>query len=461
MANITGTDGNDTLTGTAGDDTILGLGGNDQIIATAGSDIIDGGVGNDVLDYSNFNFQLGLRLGFTESTIGKIASIDNGEDKIKNVETIIGSLNPPEDNIIQGFELPKGTNKDIDLSKNLVTYFNSNDSQKLAVKNFNKIAAGDGNNRLKGNDSNNFIEGGEGNDFIIGTKGNDTLVGGNGNNTLDYSNIDHSVNISASWYLDSNPRNGSEALVSNLKSNKSDFETDSLSGFQKIIAPNKKTNTFDASASNNIASLDVNLVNNSIEVHVPPNNLGPIGLPFPQQFELINFVNVVGSKNNDKIVGANKKGELTGGGGNDTITGGSKNDRITGTDGIARGVGEVDILTGGGGRDQFILGDTNGAYYVSKGKDDYALITDFNLFQDSISIGNLKNYSFAASGNNTIDLYSGKDINTRDLIAKIQFAGGISAANSNSHSVMEASSSIDIITSKIDTLSGASSTDNS
>jgi hypothetical protein len=150
---------------------------------------------------------------------------------------------------------------------------------------------------------------------------------------------------------------------------------------------------------------------------------------------------------------------LTGGGGSDSITGGSKNDRLTGTDSTARGVGEVDTLTGGGGRDRFILGDKNGAYYVGNGSNDYATITDFNLFQDSIDLGSLKNYSFALEGTNTIDLFSGKDVNTRDLVAKIQIAGGISSVASNSRSIAGASPNLDSIISKIDVLSGTASSD--
>ena len=177
-----------------------------------------------------------------------------------------------------------------------------------------------------------------------------------------------------------------------------------------------------------------------------------------RQIEVVNFVNAIGTKGDDKIVGANKNSELTGGGGNDTITGGNKKDILTGTDSTARGVGEVDILTGGGGRDKFILGDTNGAYYVGKGNDDYATITDFNLFQDSISIGSLKDYSFAAGGNNTINLYSGKDVQTRDLVAKIQLAGGISTVNSIARSLAGSSQNLDTIISKIDIISGTNPT---
>lgn len=170
-----------------------------------------------------------------------------------------------------------------------------------------------------------------------------------------------------------------------------------------------------------------------------------------QQIEAINFVNVIGSDNNDTIVGANKNGILTGGRGNDNITGGNKSDTITGSDITARDVGEVDTLTGGGGRDKFVLGDSNGAYYVGKGKDDYALITDFNLFKDSIDLGGFKDYSFGSGANNSIELYSGKDVNTRDLIAKIQ------VGNSGSSLRKSSSGGIDGISSQINILSGASS----
>jgi hypothetical protein len=168
-------------------------------------------------------------------------------------------------------------------------------------------------------------------------------------------------------------------------------------------------------------------------------------------------VDVIGGKNNDKIVGGNKNSKLTGGGGNDTITGGSKNDRITGSDSTARGVGECDTLTGGGGRDKFVLGDKNGAYYLGKGSNDYATITDFDLFKDSICIGSLKDYSFAIQGTNEIDLYSGKDVKTRDLIAKIHITSGISAGNRNSRSIAGSSSNLDAIVAKMDIITGTNS----
>jgi Ca2+-binding RTX toxin-like protein len=325
------------------------------------------------------------------------------------------------------------------------------------------ITGTNGNDTLTGTAGDDIILGLDGNDRIIGSAGNDTIIGGDGYDTLDYSKIGRPITILASWFFEI-VRPGA-LLNSDLKADKSGLGKDifgtsfltsipeSLTkdqGFQKIIGANHQKNTFDASASNNVASLDINLAQNWLKVNISQANVSD---KRTQQFELVNFVDVIGGKFNDKIVGGNKNNKLTGGGGNDTITGGNKNDIITGTDATARGVGECDTLTGSGGRDKFVLGDKNGAYYVGHGNNDYALITDFNLFQDSISIGSLKNYSFALEGTNTIDLYSGKDVNTRDLIAKIQISGGISAVASNAKSVMSTDASLNALVSRIDVVS--------
>ncbi|WP_158298990.1 calcium-binding protein [Sphingomonas psychrotolerans] len=50
MANITGTNGDDTLNGTDGDDWILGEGGDDVIKGGLGNDVLNGGAGHDVLN---------------------------------------------------------------------------------------------------------------------------------------------------------------------------------------------------------------------------------------------------------------------------------------------------------------------------------------------------------------------------------------------------------------------------
>jgi RTX calcium-binding nonapeptide repeat (4 copies) len=433
MANITGTNGKDTLTGTAADDVIKGLDGNDKISGSLGKDTIDGGAGNDTVDYSGAEFAgkyLALQVTPSNSRYnqpdGLSVSVDaftnNSKfDQLVNIETIIANKSTPGSIEIGGPDI------DIDLSKNRVTYSviplgqNNFVRKTINVQNFQFILSG-GPGRFKGNDLNNqiFVDTAS---TVIGSKGNDFMAGGP---NLDYSNIGTAVTLVASQGA--------------LTIRKGGFGTDtSAGGTKKVIGATNKANTV---TGESFAPLDVNLATNTAKLD-------------SYSIEIINFVNALGTTANDKIVGSNKSGKLTGGGGNDIITGGNSKDIITGSDSTARGVGEVDTLTGGGGRDKFVLGDKNGAYYVGKGNHDYALITDFDLFKDSISIGKLKNYSFALEGSNTIDLYSGKDVNTRDLIAKIQIAGGISSVSSNNKSVMGADANLNEIVRKIDITSGS------
>jgi hypothetical protein len=293
---------------------------------------------------------------------------------------------------------------------------------------------------------------------VVGSQGNDILKG----ETLDYSNFDRAVKFSISQKITTYTFDGVTTTYATNEGivNKGNFGKDKLTSFQKIIGAANQENTLDASTAANGVGIDLNLATNSLNVNIPNVE--------PQKLAVINFINAIGTKNNDTIVGSNADSKLTGGGGNDTITGGTGNDRITGTNSNARGVGEVDNLTGGGGKDKFILGNANGAYYLGNGSNDYATITDFNIFQDSIDVGSLKNYSLAFDGTNTIDLFSGKNVNNRDLIAKIQLADlGLAASKGtslNNKSTMAsildsgASTGSDPIFDRLNILSGDTST---
>jgi Ca2+-binding RTX toxin-like protein len=473
MANITGTEGIDTLTGTATDDTIQGLGGDDRIIGSFGVDKIDGGVGNDTLDFSKIGKD--IFLGYTGTFVAsqnRVFRFDPSEipiyTEVNNVETFIGD--PSKSNTINDFSsVPIGTGiVDVNLSTGKVGYTAAAYSQAYpsttyTVKNFDNIRLINSSGRFTGNNRNNNISAGYGSvlfpgttSVIVGSKGDDTLSGG----TIDYSNLSRAVKVFAPALVLSNFQPSVGVSI-----DKGNFGTDKIGHFDKIIGATNKANALDLSTIDARGSVDLNLATNSLKVSNLYGNPflpdSPLSVSLDLSAQVVNFVDAIGGKSNDKIVGDNKNSKLTGGGGNDTIIGGNQNDRITGTDSTARGIGECDTLTGGGGRDKFILGDQNGAYYVGKGNNDYALITDFDLFKDSISIGSLKNYSFALEGNNTIELYSGKDVNTRDLIAKIQLAGGISSANSNSRSIAGSSSNLDSIISKLDIISETNATANS
>jgi serralysin len=437
MANITGTEGIDTLLGTAENDTILALGGDDRIIGSTGNNTVDGGAGKDTLDYSSaeyssLNFSAGIQESISTTGSGSVTS----RTQVSNVETIVA--NPNQSNTIDfnSASLIGRASSVVDLSKNLLTFTNDlsgSGTSSVSIKNFQNVTYAA---RVIGNDLDNlFVMRPSG--TIVGSKGNDTITASLG--FVDYSNLGHAITFSATGYFSSTIDKGS-------------FGTDKVNGINGFIGATNEPNTIDASTLPPEDIINVNLATNSLQI-----NNSPIPVT------IANFVNAIGTKNNDTIVGANVSGTLTGGGGNDTITGGSQNDILTGTDRTARGVGEVDKLTGGGGNDKFILGDSQGAYYLGSSNNDYATITDFNLFQDSIDIGSLTSYSFALEGTNTVNLFAGTDADTRDLIAKINIGNFAQTTTTGvgtkgTSSTLDGTSQLDLISSKIDILSGTSST---
>ncbi len=122
---------------------------------------------------------------------------------------------------------------------------------------------------------------------------------------------------------------------------------------------------------------------------------------------------ITGGDGNDTLLGESGNDIINGGRGNDSVFGGSGSDRLFGDQGddvltgadsaVGRGVGEIDRLTGGPGRDRFVLGTTQGAFYSdgnisTSGLSDFALITDFNPLEDTIQLSGPKSrYSLGAS----------------------------------------------------------------
>jgi Ca2+-binding RTX toxin-like protein len=403
---ITGTNGANVLYGTSGNDELLGLGGNDRLVASGGNDILNGGDGTDIADYRNLDENITL------TPRGVLNKSGGGQDKLVEIETIWGNTNRVNTIDASSASSPDA-GIDVDLSANILKVYVSNVGfRDFTIKNFSNIIGTNRDSRFVGNYRDNQMTGGNGNDYMVGSRGNDILNGGGGTNTMDYSNLGRAIKIL--------PRG---------KIEKSGFGTDTINNFSKIIGATNQINSIDASSDTaSTASLNVNLANNSLGINIP--GFGS------QQFEVVNFVNVTGSKNNDTIVGGNVASKLVGGGGSDTVSGGNQNDSITGTNRTARGVGEVDNLSGGGGANKFILGDSRGAYYLGNGANDFAMINDFNLFSDSLDLGRLRDYSFEIEASGMIDLFAGKDVSSRDLIAKIQLANGAPALNRTAKSAM-------------------------
>jgi Ca2+-binding RTX toxin-like protein len=383
---VIGTNNNDTIKGNDGDNVISGGAGDDTFIGSKGNDTYDGGSGSNTLDYS----QLGT--GVTLGAKGVVSKGALGTDTGVGINKYVGASG--QTNTIDGTTAGGAGSFDIDLSKNNLTVNGlPGGALSFEVANFNKVI---------GTNNNDTIKGSAGNDTFVGSKGNDTYDGGEGSNTLDYSKLGTGITL------------GAKGVVS-----KGDLGTDTGVGINKYVGANGQTNTIDGTTTGGTGSFNIDLSNNSLKID---------GLPGGQlSFNVEKFSNVVGTNNNDTIVGNDRDNKFTGGSGNDILTGGNGKDILNGTNSNARGVGEVDTLTGGGGRDTFVLGDKNGSFYLGNGKNDYALINDFDFTKDRIQLGGNKDLLSVKFDrrDGTIDLFS-KQSGGKDLVAKVKLANPFS-----------------------------------
>ena len=122
-----------------------------------------------------------------------------------------------------------------------------------------------------------------------------------------------------------------------------------------------------------------------------------------------------GGEGNDILHGNSGDDLLYGNEGNDTLEGGIGSDTLDGSDVIAQGANEIDILSGGLGEDRFVLGRAEGAYYISSGNGDYALIEDFEIAVDVLQLnGGASDYRHEQDGS---DLRLFRD---QDLVAILE-----------------------------------------
>ncbi|BBD65994.1 hemolysin-type calcium-binding region [Nostoc commune NIES-4072] len=221
----------------------------------------------------------------------------------------------------------------------------TSDDQISGFGNDDNIFAGLGNDVIDGEEG-NVIEGGLGDDTLIGgagddifkgSQGNDSINGGDGIDTADYSELGTGITLSGVGTI-----------------TKADgFGTDQIFKIETVIAdPSVANNTIDASESLAGVSITADLEAGSISA----NNVPELET---LTFNVLNFVNVIGTNESDIITGDDQNNQLFGNDGDDSIIGGQNND----------------ILTGGFGADKFIFNNVN------EGLD---IIKDYN-FAESVA----------------------------------------------------------------------------
>ena len=195
---------------------------------------------------------------------------------------------------------------------NLIEGTNQND---LIVVDFgNNIIRGlFGNDEIYGSIGNDQIYGNGGNDRLIGSLGNDLLDGGSeiigGQDTADYSGLTTAITLEAVGVVNKGI-NGQDIIVN----------------IERIIGAVDQENTIDGSAGASIlTSFNVNLEQEKLTVKSIPI-LGDVN------FIVENFVNVIGTSQDDTIQGDSNNNTLEGGEGADLFIGSAGNDIIAGND---------------------------------------------------------------------------------------------------------------------------------
>ena len=409
FVNVIGTANNDTITGNDGNNNLAGGNGDDILTGNGGNDTLNGGGGNDQI-FGDFTSAITAPI-FTYN--GKFYFLSNAGTWTQAQEQAVSlggnlvTVNDAAENefLVNTFggterlwigltdEVTEGTFKWA--NGEAVTYTNwlpgqpddAGGNEDYVELNFAETGKWNdfANSLLRGiieiNGGNDTI-----NDTIIGSTGDDTINGGLGSDRVNYSSLTEAITLLASGIV-----------------NKGSFGTDTIVDVETVIGATGQSNTIDASTGiATTTSLNVNLATNSLIINGLPAPINSITL------NVQNFLNVVGTTQNDTIKGNNLANELVGNTGNDTIQGNDGNDILDGGDGN-------DQLFGGNNDDQLFGGLGNDILQGDNGNDflngDLGNDTLRGLAGDDILDGGVGNDSLLGGvGNDILSGDFGDDI---------------------------------------------------
>ncbi|MGZ2256588.1 calcium-binding protein [Roseobacter sp. A03A-229] len=211
-----------------------------------------------------------------------------------------------------------------------------------------------------GTDGDNTLLGSDGDDTFIGSAGNDAFVGGDGDDTIDYSDLGAAISISSAGGLDKGGL-GTDTLGT------FDVDAGTIEVVETVIGDEDERNVVDSTSVQGAVATEVDLSSGAYIGNIV-EDIGGFSVGDAFSLTLENFVDVLGSDNDDQITGSRQANLLTGAAGADVISGGGGQDRIIG------GTGD-DSLTGGRGADIF-------EFAVGDGSD---VVTDFNVGVDALT----------------------------------------------------------------------------
>ena len=368
MADITGTDQNETLDGTpdndtidarSGNDVLNGLDGDDLLIGGGGADEQNGGQGRDRASYRNATAGVTASLLGTSSTL--TATGDAVGDTFTSVEDIEGSdfgdtlEGENGDNVLSGRAgddtllggdgddtLDGGAGADAlngGAGQDVATYASSVTGVTLNLSNVSEntgdaigdtfadvevIEGSSFDDRLVGSSTRDVFEGGAGDDTLEGQGGNDELRGGEGNDVLRGGDGNDVLR----------GKDGDDVLLGGDGAD--------------ILFGGAGADLIDGGRGFDAVSYTESTQGITLDVRNPSANAGDAAGDTLRLVE-----NIVGSNFGDTILGGNVSNRIEGRGGDDTIDGRDGADVILGQGGddtILGGAG-FDTLSGGAGND--------------------------------------------------------------------------------------------------------------
>ncbi len=427
MANINGTNGNDTLTGTASADSISGSGGNDTLFGGGGNDSLFGGNNNDLLEGGSGADTLSGGSGNdTASYASSSAAV------IVSLLTNTGSGGDAQGDVLSSIENLTGSAFDDSLTGNTAA---------------NILSGGDGNDALFGGDGNDSLSGGQGNDTLTGGTGSDVLDGGTGIDVADYSTSSAAVSVNLTDGTGSGGdaagdtltgienligSNGNDTLTGNAAANvlSGGLGNDQLfggDGNDNLIGGAGNDSLFAGTGDDTLAGgagadvlnggegmdfIDYSASGVAVSINLA-NNTATGGDATGDQLQGVD--GIIGTAFNDTLIGFNNQGLVGdvytniffGGAGSDFIDGAGSDDILYGgsdNDTVIGGTG-ADQLFGDDGDDQLFGGADNDSLFGGTGND----TLNGGDGADSLSGGDGADNLFGGSGNDTLQGGTGND----------------------------------------------------
>jgi serralysin len=244
------------------------------------------------------------------------------------------------------------------------------------------LSGTDGDNKINGLSGDDKIQAGGGNDTITGDKGDDWIATEDGNDLADSGA--------------GNDRLSGNAGDDTLKGDRGIDVILGGSGNDRIEGGKDNDRLFGEAGNDTIFGKEGN---DAIEGGQGLDSLAG-GMGKDYLFGDAGDDNLMGDAGKDFLSGGDEWDSLAGGDDNDTLSGDAGSDLVQGDKGDDRLVGydfkqsptyETDTLTGGAGKDTFVVGDKDEIRYIdadsqTSGDYDYALITDFNIKEDTIQL---------------------------------------------------------------------------